>query len=873
MESGSQVEMSSLHTISDEASANTSRHLSSHGRMSTLSGTHSQPASSVQTQQTSVPRVVIVASGQFNDNNLERSSVSHHRPIGSAEIGAHTISNSTRRNHVTTGMTTRAASNQARQIVIMQQPASSASAVQRDSVNSQTITLTVSDDDGRQEARAVYPVQYIGNSQHSAGEMLYSSSESPNAHELQANSQYAIFSNDGGYSSQLGSYFPQQQQQQGSYQQSELSSPPSTFVIQSDSVQQRHGTATSGSVVAEDTSAQQLSHTTRASPATIHWLLQNYETAEGVSLPRCTLYSHYVKHCTEHKLDPVNAASFGKLIRSVFLGLRTRRLGTRGNSKYHYYGIRMKPDSPLNRFNEENMMTSSRQQQHPTPSNKRIARAQSVNSVIYSTTGEVSARQHVINQERSNQSIPNPPTGSGPFETVENVPSKLDIQRQYLGAGMVPNVMPPILKVADLDQLDLQVEHAETFFARYRLHCRVQMTKVDLLWRCFWMTAGPLNTITDVSDSSPASGLTRGQLYNLCSMKPILEYIREMDCQFYQVVVNVLITNILKPIPTMLTQSIRNFAKQLEPTLSAVLEDVPEELFNVKLDAGRSFGQILRRYTGLNHMAQAARGVLQNSSQMNQMFADFSRVEFPNVLEQAGWVCFCDANFVQQIATEFKTILQSNKTLEQWVEWLHAVVDRCLPSHTRQDIFQLEKESRKFLLNWSFYTSTIMRELTLRSAPSFGSFHLIRLLFDELLFYIIEQRIASAVGQPAVAISTRNYRQRFLLPDTTVSNGNLMHGIVPCAVVEQQQTSIDPTTPLLNNPDPNAVLNGTHCINEPPSQSASLINLSATGYSSENQVQLPTEDDGAAAASLLYLCADGDVKPMAKKTKTDTVSI
>lgn len=55
------------------------------------------------------------------------------------------------------------------------------------------------------------------------------------------------------------------------------------------------------------------------------------------------------RHCNENKLEPVNAASFGKLIRSVFHGLRTRRLGTRGNSKYHYYGIRIKPDSPLNR--------------------------------------------------------------------------------------------------------------------------------------------------------------------------------------------------------------------------------------------------------------------------------------------------------------------------------------------------------------------------------------------------------------------------------------------------------------------------------------------------------------------------------------------
>lgn len=61
----------------------------------------------------------------------------------------------------------------------------------------------------------------------------------------------------------------------------------------------------------------------------VQWLVDNYETAEGVSLPRSTLYNHYLQHCQANKLDAVNAASFGKLIRSVFMGLRTRRLGTR----------------------------------------------------------------------------------------------------------------------------------------------------------------------------------------------------------------------------------------------------------------------------------------------------------------------------------------------------------------------------------------------------------------------------------------------------------------------------------------------------------------------------------------------------------------
>lgn len=34
----------------------------------------------------------------------------------------------------------------------------------------------------------------------------------------------------------------------------------------------------------------------------------------------------------------------------------------RGNSKYHYYGIRVKPDSPLNRLQEDTQYMAMRQQ-------------------------------------------------------------------------------------------------------------------------------------------------------------------------------------------------------------------------------------------------------------------------------------------------------------------------------------------------------------------------------------------------------------------------------------------------------------------------------------------------------------------------------
>ncbi|XP_021060901.1 DNA-binding protein RFX6 isoform X2 [Mus pahari] len=78
---------------------------------------------------------------------------------------------------------------------------------------------------------------------------------------------------------------------------------------------------------------------------TLQWLEDNYIVCEGVCLPRCILYAHYLDFCRKEKLEPACAATFGKTIRQKFPLLTTRRLGTRGHSKYHYYGIGIKESS------------------------------------------------------------------------------------------------------------------------------------------------------------------------------------------------------------------------------------------------------------------------------------------------------------------------------------------------------------------------------------------------------------------------------------------------------------------------------------------------------------------------------------------------
>ncbi|XP_067900272.1 DNA-binding protein RFX6-like isoform X2 [Heterodontus francisci] len=70
-------------------------------------------------------------------------------------------------------------------------------------------------------------------------------------------------------------------------------------------------------------------------------LLDTYEWVEGICLPRCMLYTHYQDFCKKREFKSISAASFGKLIRQQFPKLKTRRLGTRGQSKFSGTKVKM----------------------------------------------------------------------------------------------------------------------------------------------------------------------------------------------------------------------------------------------------------------------------------------------------------------------------------------------------------------------------------------------------------------------------------------------------------------------------------------------------------------------------------------------------
>ncbi|XP_058137989.1 DNA-binding protein RFX2 isoform X2 [Dasypus novemcinctus] len=513
---------------------------------------------------------------------------------------------------------------------------------------------------------------------------------------------------------------------------------------------------------AMDSTRHSLAHSSRSSPATLEmaienlqksegitshksgllnshlqWLLDNYETAEGVSLPRSSLYNHYLRHCQEHKLDPVNAASFGKLIRSVFMGLRTRRLGTRGNSKYHYYGIRLKPDSPLNRLQEDVQYMAMRQQ--PVHQKPRYRPAQKTDG---------------LGDSGSNSSLQSTPEQAMATQTQHH--------RQFIDVSHVFPEFPAPDLGGVLLQEGITLHDVKTLQLVYRRHCEatvdvvmnLQFHYIEKLWLSFWSSKA---SASDGPAPGPASEeepegavLPKDKLVSLCKSEPVLKWMRSCDHILYQALVEILIPDVLRPVPSTLTQAIRNFAKSLEGWLTNAMSDFPQQVIQTKVGVVSAFAQTLRRYTSLNHLAQAARAVLQNSSQIAQMLSDLNRVDFANVQEQASWVCQCEESVVQRLEQDFKLTLQQQSSLDQWARWLDNVVTQVLKQHAGSPSFP--KAARQFLLKWSFYSSMVIRDLTLRSAASFGSFHLIRLLYDEYMFYLVEHRVAQAAGETPIAV-------------------------------------------------------------------------------------------------------------------------
>nr|KAF6487016.1 regulatory factor X3 [Rousettus aegyptiacus] len=139
-------------------------------------------------------------------------------------------------------------------------------------------------------------------------------------------------------------------------------------------------------------------------------------------------------------------------------------------------------------------------------------------------------------------------------------------------------------------------EDIKSLQSLYREHCEaildvvvnLQFSLIEKLWQTFWRyspsTPADGTTITESSNLSEIeSRLPKAKLITLCKHESILKWMCNCDHGMYQALVEILIPDVLRPIPSALTQAIRNFAKSLEGWLSNAMNNIPQRMIQTKV--------------------------------------------------------------------------------------------------------------------------------------------------------------------------------------------------------------------------------------------------------------------------------------------------
>ena len=268
---------------------------------------------------------------------------------------------------------------------------------------------------------------------------------------------------------------------------------------------------------------------------------------------------------------------------------------------------------------------------------------------------------------------------------------------------------------------------------------------VDSLWKNFW-------------SGNRTGSLTQEQMFNIVAIPDIYKTVDKIDQLFYQSAMDLLMPSVFAPVSSIeyLTK-IRGFVKKIVPTFETALAKAPSEFKNLKLASGKAFAHRMKRYTAIHHLSDAARAVLSQPEQVDTMYEEFRKIDVASIQEQAGWVCECDPLLFKSIFEAFQDNLKASRELEAWGEWMEAIVDQVLAKFHDQPLHVQVAKSKQLIHDWNYYSSAIIRDLTLRSAQSFGSFHLLKILFEDYIFYLVELRLAKVANTPVVCLLSRNW--------------------------------------------------------------------------------------------------------------------
>lgn len=395
------------------------------------------------------------------------------------------------------------------------------------------------------------------------------------------------------------------------------------------------------------------------------WLQENCQKSSG-SVRRDKVFSCYAKRCGNEAVPTLNPASFGKLVRIIFSDVKTRRLGVRGESKYHYVDLSLVPEAERD---AEDMGEDFTFKSAADVGMQQMRRSQSQPHILHTPTDAAefpapSNAQGYFQQQQKQQT-----RSASPAEVARPAPpppSSKMMECKYLGQPVIPintSKLPQGVKDALNQQLP-RTASGSPYLITYLAHPpqtptssnpeeQIELPDIHQYLQGETYDISIANSLTNlyrthcicVIDSfryckekpffhhhSAFNGNMTVPVQKLMSHELLAPWILECDMRMYKRMIGFVAGLTTQVVPKPVMDTFGRICSKLVNHIIESFEKMPSHVIAAKVIPATRFVHLLSKLPKVNHLAQSTHTLLQNSGNRTQMWLDLLQMTDPSTL-------------------------------------------------------------------------------------------------------------------------------------------------------------------------------------------------------------------------------------------------
>ncbi|GAA6004122.1 hypothetical protein JCM10207_002437 [Rhodosporidiobolus poonsookiae] len=457
------------------------------------------------------------------------------------------------------------------------------------------------------------------------------------------------------------------------------------------------------------------------------WLTQSYEIVEGSTVARQALYGSFCQAAEAHGIKPLNSASFGKAVRQAFPTLKTRRLGTRGHSRYHLCSFAA--SNPLEAAWVDQIEEECKAADSSDSASSASEESSTEDKAVPSEDeGEPLVEASSSYSRRSNPrslSISIPP-GDAPFDTQKTlVDATTAVPTLFAPRPVQPPPSPPAT------QLPSSFPQASEALNRAAAEGRSLPEKLWFAFssHCSELLSAAKDEVYDRIQPKILSWWTSLSVADvgLLQNHAVIPLVCRAQAVVFEHILLRLHDKVTSGMPDGAFTALQSLAANIESVqVTALARFSQQDLVAPCVELAARFAQLLSLQLGLRKLSQALDKILAKPGICVDLARAWDETDFAFIKNHAALVSNVAAAVLDTAFEDFGRLFRSPTplTAHAAVAWVEAR----WKEHAANVV-----STRSTLVKISFVAELFMRDLT--SSPLFGAFQVMHLLFLDLLSF------------------------------------------------------------------------------------------------------------------------------------------